>query len=318
VKRLSEAELEERLSEGVQERTIIDDTKQGRIIEKVQCASQVVLIKYGNDLGLRQEVRAYERLSRFQSTNIPQVLVCEISSCGNCFLALEWINGRHPDFTSERDIYNTYSVLGKCAASWSEHVEIRHEFSQGAWDRFIPFNDMLKKRQELVLTTIGVHVYNQLQYIAAKQDVIAHTMTLMPNTFDPGDISLHNTIISNHENVVFFDFEYASVRPVIMLFEHYGEGYTSLPSTPDHIVLAMRTFLDAWNGHASHAITWEQFRRAQVCARCCYKMGKYHYWIERMVDVKYREETLEWINQDQTQLQDLVRQLEQHVVNDAT
>ncbi|WP_193726753.1 hypothetical protein [Paenibacillus guangzhouensis] len=278
----------------------------------------MVLIKYGDDQGLGQEVRAYERLRHFQSSNIPQVFVCEISSSGNTFLALEWIDGRHPDFTSERDIHSTYSVLGKWTAEWSDRVGGHDQLSQDTLDRFFAFNDMLVKHQELILTTIGVRLYNQLQFITANQDFILHTMKRMPNTFDPGDISLHNTIIDHHGNVIFIDFEYASVRPMIMLFEHYGEGYESIPSTPERIELAMQAFLKTWNANASQPLTWEQFQCGQVCARCCYKMGKYNYWIKRMADERHREETLEWIKQDLAPLEELVRQLEQLVVNDAT
>jgi len=66
VKRLSDDELQKRLFEVIRHRTVLDDSKYGRIIEKVHCESMVVLIKYVDDAGLAREVQVYEKITPFR------------------------------------------------------------------------------------------------------------------------------------------------------------------------------------------------------------------------------------------------------------
>lgn len=132
-----------------------------------------------------------------------------------------------------------------------------------------------------------------------------------PLALDPGDISLHNTTIrSGDGNVIFIDFESSSIRPMIMFFEYYGEGYESIPSTPKDIDLAERSFLEAWNDHSGRKMEWECFLHNQIFAMIYYKICNHVYWIQRVLDANSVEETTEWINNDSEKLRDLIVKLE--------
>lgn len=90
---------------------------------------------------------------------------------------------------------------------------------------------------------------------------------------------------------------------MITLVEHLGEDYESIPHKEWDIHLALKSYLNSWNKFANVHMEWNDFVHCQHCARIYYKVGKFNYWIERILEDKNMEETLEWIKHGEEQLQ---------------
>jgi hypothetical protein len=228
------------------------------------------------------------------------------------FLSLEWIEGVHPNFKDSGDISKVFTTLGIWAANCSKLIDENNFFTNfDSLDHFLHFNEMIDEHKVLIGNTVGNTLYEELQRLRLYSKLVIKNLKKMPNTLDPGDISLHNVIIQQKNGeVVFIDFESSSVRPMIMLFEHFGEGYESIPSTDDGITLALKSFFNAWNDHSQKKITWDEFLYSQLCAQIYYKVENYIYWLRRVLRGMKVDESVKWIKQDQKQLKDLLVKLE--------
>lgn len=308
MKNIKTEQLVSILSNDIICREIIDDSKPGRIIEKIHCSSQKMFIKYGNDPGLRNEINTYQKMQYLSLNKVPKIYVCEEIENDFYLLALEWIEGSHPNFKDKYDISKVYSALGKWSSYWSKLID-KHDWIE--FDHFVILDNIFKNHGRMIKKTIGTPIYDLLQRLIMKSEFIISRIKKMPSTLDPGDISLHNILIKDGSgDVVFFDFESAGVRPMIMLLEHFGEGYESIPSSQEGIALAMQSYFAAWNHNSEKKIQWNEFMDSQICAQANYKVGKYVYWFMRIVEKREVEKTLEWIKLDYKNLNTLVIELE--------
>lgn len=315
MKRMETKQLSKILSDGVIHRDIIDESKPGRIIEKIESTSRgTVLIKYGNDSGVRDEVMIYQTMNRlFESNLIPLVHISEQFGEEMYFLALDWIDGIHPDFTSPGDISVVFTSLGKWAANWSKLTDMFGDEYVSPLNQHQYLYKLLEKNKPILNKTLGRKTLDLLHELVSKSDTIIRNLKKMPNTLDPGDISLHNIILKSADKdkeTTLIDFESASIRPMVMIFEHFGEGYESIPYTDEGIALAMKSFFTEWNENSEAKIHWQDFKYSQICAMAYYKMGEYIYWIERILHGRKIEETMGWLNQDHKPLKNLMAKLE--------
>lgn len=76
MEKLTTSQLENIFKDKINSRKIIDDSKLGRIIERVEFSNRKILIKYGWDTDLQKEISIYERvLNNPDNYPVPQLLV---------------------------------------------------------------------------------------------------------------------------------------------------------------------------------------------------------------------------------------------------
>lgn len=315
MKKIENRQLSKLLSDEIIHRDIIDESKPGRMIEKIECTSRgSILIKYGNDSGVRDEVMIYQMITRLSKSNlIPLVYISKQIGEEMYFLALDWVDGIHPDFTTPGDISMVFTALGEWAANWSKLTDMFGDEYVSPLNQHQYFYKLLEKNRPMLNKALGGKTLDLLHKLVSKSDMIISNLKKMPNTLDPGDISLHNIILKNADKdceTTLIDFESARIRPMVMIFEHFGEGYESIPYTDEGIALAMRSFFTEWNENSEAKIHWQDFKYSQICAMAYYKMEKYIYWIERILSGRKIEETIGWLNQDQKPLKNLMAKLE--------
>lgn len=310
MKLLNNIEIEALVSYEVNYREMLDDSKPGRIIEKLVCGSKTILLKYGTDDGMKNEVRTYQQIGNFNA-NIPAVIFCEqINSLS--ILMLDWIEGRYPDFHDNKDIELYFHSLGRFA------VESSNQFDDENFDynkHLKPITELqflLQKKEEFIKNTVGALAYDRMQQLMAHKENILISIRKMPEALDPGDISLHNAKIAGDTGeVVLFDFESAAVRPLCMFFEHFGESYESIPSSEAGIHLSIQTFFRAWNTYANIQISWSDFMHSVIAAMLNYKAGNYVYWIRRIMSGIHDNETILWIKNDVQIVEKLLLELDE-------
>ncbi len=204
---------------------VIDDSKNERIIEQIRFNNRTALIKYGYDDGIKHETHVYKMLLG-ENEQVPKVLF-NINIGTLNVLALEWIDGEHPDLNSPDHIKLVYTTLGRWASSWSNNVKSGYFNEIGeTFSNFTILNKLLNVKPRYLTKLLGVNLIDFLTKECLEQgEIVVGNIQRTPLTLDPGDISLHNFIINANEEVFFIDFESCTVRPVIMLFEHIGEDY---------------------------------------------------------------------------------------------
>lgn len=304
-------ELEKLLNARITDRVIIDDSKNERLIEKIRFNNRTALIKYGYDVGVKHETHVYKMLLG-ENEQVPKVL-CNKNIGTLNFIALEWIDGQHPDLNSPYHIELVYSTLGRWAASWATSVKSGYFNEIGeTYSNFTILNNLLNENRDTLTKLLGVNLIDFLTKECLEQaELVVGNIQRTPLTLDPGDISLHNFIINANEEVFFIDFESCTVRPVIMLFEHVGEDYSSIPNTPSNIILAMESFLNEWNNRSIIKIEWDDFVYSHLNARVYYKVGDFNYWLKRILHDQDILQTLEWVDKGRKQLTELLLQLKQ-------
>lgn len=307
MERLTNTQLENIIGEKINRREIIDDSKLGRIIEKVEFINRDVLIKYGWDEGLRKELSIYEKvLYNSENYPVPQLLKSKKIN-GIYFLAIEWIDGIHPDFRKKNHIEEVFTALGKWAAEWSEQIENNRLMKRNSLSNFEVLNELLEKNQNSLTQILGNSLMDLLMNCLSQSGRIIRNIEKTPLTLTPGDISLQNFIINTDEEVIFIDFESCTVSPMIMLVEHLGEDYESIPHSKSDIRYALTSYLNSWNRDSNKHFEWDEFMRCQHSARVYYKIGDFNYWINRILEDNNLEETLEWIKSGHEQLEILMK-----------
>lgn len=289
-------------------REVIDVSKKERVIEKIHLFDRTALIKYGCDSGLKHESLVYKTFLE-KNELVPKVLFNNNIGVLNV-LALEWIDGEHPDFSSPDHIELVFSTLGKWAASWATNVKSYfNEFGE-TFPNFSILGKLLNDNREALIALLGVNLFDFLTKECFEQgELVLKNIQRTPSTLDPGDISLHNFIINDNNEVYFIDFESCAIRPVIMLFEHFGEDYGSIPNTKGNIKLAMESFVNEWNNRSAIKLDWDDFMYGHLNARIYYKIGDFNYWITRILQNRDIPQTIEWINNGRKQLTDLILRL---------
>ncbi|GMK37599.1 hypothetical protein PCCS19_06530 [Paenibacillus sp. CCS19] len=169
---------------------------------------------------------------------------------------------------------------------------------------------LLNENLETLTELLGVNFIDFLMKECLEQEGhVIKSIQRTPLTLDPGDISLHNFIIKANKEVCFIDFESCAIRPVIMLFEHFGEAYDSIPNTQSNIKLAMESFLNEWNHLSETKMGWDEFLYIHINARIYYQIGNFIYWINRVLKGQDVPQTLEWITIGRRQITELLERL---------
>ncbi|WP_157272601.1 hypothetical protein [Paenibacillus daejeonensis] len=300
--------IETIVSDKITYREMLDDSKAGRIIEKIKCGSRVLVLKYGTDVGMKKEVQTYQQIGTLK-LSIPSVIYCEqIDSL--YLLVLEWIDGRYPDFQDNKDIQNYFYSLGRFAVETSFLNNNYFDFDTDELIHMTELKTLLQDQEELIKNHVGTFSYDMMQQLVAHKDNIFQCIMKIPKALDPGDISLHNAKIHGDSGkVVFFDFESAVIRPLSMFFEHFAEAYESIPSSETGILLSQQTFFQAWNTYAIIQISWYDFRQSITAAMLNYKAGNYIYWIRKIMTDKEHNETILWLKNDVQILEKLLLKL---------
>jgi len=305
MEKLSDFELERLLNHEVTGRVMIDDSKDGRIIKKILLPDKPVLVKYGYDEGIVHEALVYGTYFNHNDP-VPAAMVNRTIEKGGCFLALEWIEGTHPDFNCSSDIQRVFAALGK----WISRRQVTANMlttGRGSYSHITNLKELIARNHgiltDIAAKTIVEALFKQCHTI---DDHLVRNIERTPLTFDPGDISLHNAFIDSKGEVYFIDFESCKIRPLVMLFEHFGESYGSIPNTPSYVELALKTFLNEWNTYSAVKISWETFMQSHLCARLYYKIGDFYYWFNRIVQGRSIEETLIWIEEGFDQWESLL------------
>jgi len=308
LEKLDTADLEKLLSAMIMSREVIDDSKNERLIEKIRLFDRTALIKYGYDGNLKHESLIYKTFLE-KNYQVPKVL-SNNNIGGMNILALEWIDGEHPDFSSPDHIELVFSTLGTWAASWSTNVKnYFNEFGE-KFPNFSILSKLLNDNRETLTKLLGENLIEFLtKECLEKGELVLKNIQRTSLTLDPGDISLHNFIINAKNEVYFIDFESCAIRPVIMLFEHIGEDYGSIPNTQGNIQLAIESFLNEWNNRSAKKMDWDDFLYSHLNARIYYKIGDFNYWINRILKDHDIPQTLEWINDGRKQMTELLLRL---------
>ena len=305
--RLKTMQLENILKSKINSRKIIDDSKPDRAIEKIECSNKNILIKYGSDIDLQREMNIYEKvLNNSEDIPVPKLLVSKKIN-KTYFLAMEWIDGIHPDFKNTVHIEKVFTSLGKWAANWSPKVEGYDYITKETLSNFDMLNSLLKNNKYTLNQTLDHSLIDLLNECIQNRDNIIGYIKKLPLTLDPGDISLHNFILNSTGEIILIDFESCKVSPMVTLVEHLGEDYESIPHKEDDVFLALNSYLNGWNKFSTIGIKWDDFIHCQFCSRVHYDIGKFNYWIRRILENKNVEETLGWIKQGHKQLQLLLK-----------
>lgn len=303
-------QLEKILNKKISERESIYPSDHGRIIEKLTTEDSKILIKYGDDKGLKNEIIMYNKILDADKNPVPKSIVCQKIGKEIFFLALEWVDGIHPDFGDANHIKKVFSSLGKWAAEWSVKIENFQEVPKVDLSAFSILSKLLEKHQSRLSNILGSTLIDMLYQCISYQEVVIQNLERCPLTLDPGDISLHNIILNSEGKVIFIDFESCLVRPMIMVVEHLGEDYESIPYKKYDVEKALMSYLDAWNSFAKTVLTKEIFNQSHLCARIYYKIGDFNYWLSSIIEENHIEETKEWIDKGQRQLYELLKKLE--------
>lgn len=306
MKKLTTIQLEEIFKAKINRRQTIDDTKLDRHVERLEFPERNILIKYGWDTAIAKEISIYEKvLNNYQQHPVPQLYLKK--KVGDIYLlAIEWIDGIHPDFENTTHIEKVFTSLGRWAIDWSHIIKDYNYLKKEPFTNFEDLNHFLVNNRDILTHILGDSSINLLNHCLLISRGIIENIKKMPLTLNPGDISLHNFIINDEGNVIFIDFESCTVSPMISLVEHLGENYESIPNKEDTVHLALQSYLNSWNEVAADEIEWDDFIYSQLCARIYYKMGDFNYWIKRILENKNVEQTLEWINHGKEQLQTLL------------
>lgn len=91
MKIIQKDQLNNILSDKIIHREIIDKSKHGRIIERLILSSKSLLLKYGTDDGIKNEVTIYKRIGH-KTNEVPHVILSDEIE-GVYFLVLNWIEG---------------------------------------------------------------------------------------------------------------------------------------------------------------------------------------------------------------------------------
>ncbi|WP_062109013.1 hypothetical protein [Bacillus niameyensis] len=255
---------------------------------------------------MRNEIIVYESVLNGNQHQVPAVIKAKEVENNEYFLALEWIEGIHPEFENKNHNEIVFTALGKWTAEWSKQIEVLSNIPKTELYDISSLEILLNKHSESLKHMFGNSLVTLLQQIVSFQHIIIQHIEKFPLTLDPGDISLHNVLLDRKDKVNFIDFEYCSIRPMIMVVEHFGEEYTSIPYRQSDIDIALKAYVDAWNEHSNASIRWDDFARSHLCARIYYKVGSFLYWIKEIVGGDDSEEIKEWVKKGQEQLQELV------------
>lgn len=307
MKKLDLKLLENIIEEKIIGRQIIDDSQHERVIEKVTMNNRNIFVKYGSDEHLLKEITIYEEIFKNDGKYPTPQLFLSKKVNGIYFLALEWIDGIHPNFRNREHIELVFKALGKWAAEWSEEIENDLSINTNSLNNFKVLDDLLRENRMEITHMLGNSTINLLENCLGLSMNILKTIKKAPLTLDPGDVSLHNFIINSNKDVVFIDFESCIVSPMITLVEHLGEDYESIPHINSDIDLALNNYLDSWNTYSKTNISRDEFIQCQLCARINYKIGNFNYWIDRILKNVNSIETLELIKQGHKELEVLLK-----------
>lgn len=310
MRRLENDELKFLLKEGIVGREIIDDSSHGRIIEKVTIKNYSMFVKYGVDDAIRQEIEIYHKfLTDHENLPVPQMILGHHLRNECYIIALEWIEGFHPHFNHTKYIEPVFRTLGKWAADWNIKLEDDGFLKAHSLSYFNVLEQLITQHQQFLYEIIEESL-TLLKKCFRHKKIILDDIQSMPITLNPGDLSLHNIILDQDDNIFFIDFESCSVTSMVSLVEHLGQNYESIPHKSSHVKIALQSYLAGWNDHSTKYIHWDNFFYSQICARIYYNLGNFVYWIERIVKNINPEETLEWIKEGNEQLYTLLDELE--------
>lgn len=197
MERLTTTQLEKIFKDKINSRKIIDDSKHGRIIEKVEFLNRKTLIKYGWDADLQKEISIYEKiLNNVEDSPVPQLLVSK--KINNIhFLVIEWIDGIHPDFRNTTHIEHVFTALGRWAADWSHMIANHNYIKRDTLSNFEVLDSLIMNNKNTLIEILGSSLVDLLNNCSLQSENIIRSIEKTPLTLNPGDISLHNFIINS-------------------------------------------------------------------------------------------------------------------------
>lgn len=279
-----------------------DWRKPGRRVERVTWVSgpdgesRAACVKYGVDL--EHEALAYVVLLDAARDRVPHLIGYRASSDGTSVLAMEWLDGRTPDFRNVDDTVSVFNGAGRFAGEWAATVRssspdglARNPVPASLKETWVSFlggarnagwyakqldDDAASvlERSSLLASTDIADAVAACRKIRTLVSRLAASICSVPLTLDPGDFADENALLAPDGSPYLLDFDNVRLAPAVQMLESVGEDWSSQPP-PGLIVPALRAFVDGWMAVQSVPLDWHRFLAAHRSLRVwrkCYEL----------------------------------------------
>ena len=268
-----------------------------RVVERVRWRTEPsgpvrgACVKYGPGPHLLREAAVYTGWIDPRTDPVPNLVSHRALPDDWHVLAIEWLDGRMPDFTDAGDVDAVFRALGEWQAGCAiairagEHLRdfaglpvaqgLRAECARFGADvrdahwyerRLTGYLDTFEMHRALCSDLGGSPLLETCAQVRAVVSRLAERIASVPLTLDPGDLSMLNVLILGSGSVRFIDFEYAALAPVSQVFESLGEPWETVP-TGDMVERGLRAYTEAWAGAGGVPLTLDDLIPAQRCLR---------------------------------------------------
>lgn len=284
-RKLITRETERKLDDRVVEFVTIENHKPQRIV-----------IKYGTEECIFNKEILYYQLLKIDEVRAPETYVIRQCENGLFFLAIEMLEGEHPEFDNEIHVEKVYKELGKWAVAYYENINDPHMLEQWRsnpmWQKIESEHNSLYKSLINLFTRIPMMIRSFVtEHQLAHNDVdlkllsrlplmareLIDSIWQLPVTLDHGDTTVDNIILCRDGKVGFIDFQGISLRPTSIMFCSMGEPWNWIPNGR-FVEQAMRAFLHVWNNSSHQTISWETFYISYSAARIYFKCSLLDEW----------------------------------------
>lgn len=299
-----------------------------RIIEEIELISNGLctnkaLLKYGTEANFFcKEILFYDALST-STLSTPKPINYGKLSNQIYYIAVERINGRHPEFGNESEVKKVFWELGTWASTYNRKIReyyngnIDHFFNsdsiewRSVFDSLIQdfnniqdnmillFSKVAQTAIEVTKDIEGIHlnIEETFRLLDNSKEQITKRIMEMPITLDKSDITRDNILI-NANQVSFIDFESIRICPISIMLSHIGEPWRWLPRN-EYADLALKTFIDSWNNESDLQLNENIFLQSQICGRVYFKCELLEEWIRtnEIKDLNVRNNAIRYINE---------------------
>lgn len=98
----------------------------------------------------------------------------------SAFLALEWVDGVHPNFRDANHIKKVFSSLGIWAAEWSVKIKKFQEVPKVDLSAFSILNQLLEEHQLRLSNMLGSTLMDLLYQCISYQEVVIQNLQSFP------------------------------------------------------------------------------------------------------------------------------------------
>ena len=272
------------------------DEHGSRVIERVAWSGTpggAACVKYGSGPDLLREAAIYAGWLDPRLDPVPKFLGYRALPGDRHVLAVEWLDGRMPDFTLAADVDAVFGTLGEWQARWSAAIaagwhqrrdwaevappetlgaacaRVASDVRGAAWyeDRLTAYLDTVDSQRSLCAALGGTALVEACVRIREAAARLAAMIASVPVTLDPGDLSALNALILPGSGTVrFFDFEYAGVAPVSQVFESLGEPWETVPCG-ELVERGLRVYAARWTAAGGVPLGLDELMAAQRCLR---------------------------------------------------